>query len=241
MITRHIPNFVTILNLLSGSIAIVFAFNGNLQLASWFIAFAAVFDFLDGTLARLLNARSGIGLQLDSLADVISFGMAPAVIMYQMMQASFNIPFLYFSGKNLVAFLAFIITALSALRLAKFNIDEEQQEAFKGLPTPANALFIASLPFVMMQAEKDGAEAVVSLLHNFWLLLLVTLVFSGLMVSNTRLFSLKVKSLRFRENQIRFVFAGLVIVLIVLLKVYAIPLAVILYILLSLAENIRKS
>jgi CDP-diacylglycerol--serine O-phosphatidyltransferase len=241
LITRHIPNFVTILNLLSGSIAIVFAFDGNLQLASWFIAFAAVFDFLDGTLARLLNARSAVGLQLDSLADVISFGLAPAVIVYQMMLSSFNMPFLYFSGKNLVAFLAFLITAFSALRLAKFNVDDGQQDSFLGLPTPADALFFASLPFVLMYAEQNGAEKVVSMLENFWILAAATLVFSILMVSNIRLFSLKIKSLAFSKNQIRYIFAGLVVIMVILLKIYALPLAVILYILLSVVDNLRSA
>lgn len=240
MITRHIPNFVTILNLLSGCVAIVFAFDGNLVLASWFIAFAAVFDFLDGTLARLLNARSEVGLQLDSLADVISFGLAPSVIIFQMMQTSFNIPFLYFSGKNMVAFSAFLIAAFSALRLAKFNVDDSQQDSFLGLPTPADALFFASLPVVMMQADKDGLETVLSVLDNFWVLLAATILFSGLMVSNIRLFSLKMKSLKFRENQIRYIFAGLVVILMVLLKLYALPLVVVLYVLLSFVNNIKK-
>ncbi len=240
LITRHIPNFVTILNLLSGSIAIVFAFDGNLLLSAWFIAFAAIFDFLDGTLARLLNARSEVGLQLDSLADVISFGLAPAVIMFQLMQASNNIPFLYFSEKNLVAFLAFLITAFSALRLAKFNVDDSQQDSFLGLPTPADALFFASLPVVLFQAEKDGVEIIIGLLKNFWVLLVATVVFSVLMVSKIRLFSLKLKSLSFQGNQIRYIFAGMGVVMILVLKLYALPLIVILYILLSLMNNMGK-
>lgn len=240
MITRHIPNFVTILNLLSGSIAIVFAFEGNLVLSAWFIAFAAIFDFLDGMLARLLNARSEVGLQLDSLADVISFGLAPAMMVYQMMQMSFNVPFVYFSGKNMVAFSAFMIAAFSALRLAKFNVDDSQQDSFLGLPTPADALFFASLPVVLFQAEKDGAEIIVGLLKNFWVLLAATMVFSVLMVSKVRLFSLKLKSLSFQGNQIRYIFAGLVVILIIVLKLYALPLIVVVYILLSMAENLRR-
>ncbi len=241
MITRHIPNFVTILNLLSGSIAIVFAFEGNLLLSAWFIAFAAIFDFLDGMLARLLNARSEVGLQMDSLADVISFGLAPAMMVYQMMQMSFNVPFVYFSGKNMVAFSAFLIAAFSALRLAKFNVDDSQQDSFLGLPTPADALFFASLPVVLFQAEKDGAEIIVGLLKNFWALLAATVIFSVLMVSNIRLFSLKLKSLSFQGNQIRYIFAGLVVPMILVLKLYALPLVVVLYILLSLVNNMRKA
>jgi CDP-diacylglycerol--serine O-phosphatidyltransferase len=241
LITRHIPNFVTILNLLSGSVSIVFAFEGNLILSAWFIAISAIFDFLDGLLARLLNARSEVGLQLDSLADVISFGLAPAMLVYQMMQTSFNVPFAYFSGQNLIAFSAFLIAAFSALRLAKFNVDDSQQDSFLGLPTPADALFFASLPVVLFQAEKDGAEIIVGLLKNYWVLLAATVVFSTLMVSKVRLFSLKLKSLSFQGNQIRYIFAGLVVVMILVLKLYALPLVVILYILLSLADNFRKS
>lgn len=241
MINRHIPNFVTILNLLSGSIAIVFAFEGNLVLSSWFIAFAAVFDFLDGMFARLLNARSEVGLQLDSLADVISFGLAPAMIIYQMMQMSFNIPFVYFNGINMVAFTAFLIAAFSALRLAKFNVDDSQQDSFMGLPTPADALFFASLPVVLLQAEKDGVEIISGLLRNFWVLLAATVAFSWLMISHIRLFSLKLKNLSFKENQIRYFFAGLIVVMLFFLKLYALPLIVILYILLSLTDNLRKS
>lgn len=241
MIKRHIPNFVTILNLFSGCISIVFAFGGNLVLASWFIGFAAVFDFLDGMLARWLNAKSPTGVQLDSLADVVSFGMAPGIIVYHLMLNSHNIPFLYFIDKNLFAFFAFLIPAFSALRLAKFNIDDNQSDSFRGLPTPADALFFASLPLVMLHAGKSGVEDIAHMLRNFWMLLGFTVAFSLLMVSNVRMFSLKVKGLAFGENKMRYIFLLIAAVLIVVLKWFALPLVVILYIFLSLLENLRKA
>lgn len=241
MIKNNIPNFITILNLLSGCISIVFAFGGNLLLASWFIGFAAIFDFLDGMAARWLNAKSSIGGQLDSLADVISFGLAPAFIVYHLMLTSYGIPFLYFNDENVYAFVAFLIPAFSALRLAKFNIDENQSDSFRGLPTPANALFFASLPLVLFQAEKSGIDSITVLIKNYWFLSGIALAFSLLMVSKIRLFSLKIKSLAFGENKIRYAWLFLAVVLVLTFKWFALPVVVILYILLSLPENIRKA
>ncbi|MCF8364352.1 MAG: CDP-diacylglycerol--serine O-phosphatidyltransferase [Bacteroidales bacterium] len=237
LIKKHIPNFITLLNLFSGSIAIVFAFKGNLMLSAWFIGFAAIFDFLDGMSARLLNAKSPIGLQLDSLADVISFGLAPSFIVYQLMLQSYNAPFLYFNDVNLMAFAAFLIPAFSALRLARFNIDENQTESFLGLPTPANALFFASLPLVNFQAEKEGLDTMLSFLKNYWVLLGLAVSLSLLMVSSVPLFSLKLKNFRFQENQNRFILIIAAVILFVSIKFYALPLIVILYILISIIGN----
>lgn len=238
---KHIPNFVTLLNLFSGSIAMVFAFEGNLMLAAWFIGFAAIFDFLDGLLARLLNARSAIGLQLDSLCDIISFGLVPSVIVYQMMSNTYNAPFVYFKGINILFFTAFLIPAFSALRLAKFNTDDSQSDSFSGLPTPANALFFASLPLVLYQAEKEGAIFLQDMLQNFWFFLCLTIVFSLLMVSNIPLFSLKIKNLKLKENLKPFVLMMIAVVLFLIIKFYALPAIVILYILISLVGNISTA
>lgn len=237
MIKKHIPNFITLLNLFSGSVAIVFAFKGNLMLASWFIGFAAIFDFMDGMAARLLNARSEIGVQLDSLADLISFGLAPGVIVYQLMNTTVSPPFLYFNDINVFALLAFIIPAFSALRLAKFNIDESQTTSFIGLPTPANALFFASLPLVVFQAEELANTWILYLSNNYWVLAAITILFSLLMVSNIHLFSLKLKNFKFRENLSRYALLFLSLALIIFLKYYALPLIVLSYILISLIEN----
>lgn len=237
MIKKHIPNFITLLNLFSGSIAIVFAFKGNLMLSSWFIGFAAIFDFLDGMSARLLNAKSAIGLQLDSLADVISFGLAPSFIVYQLMLQSYNAPFIYFNDVNITAFAAFVIPAFSALRLAKFNIDENQTSSFIGLPTPADALFFASLPMVIFQAENEGPEQILTLLNNYWVLLGLAVGFSLLMVSSIPLFSLKLKNFRLHDNLNRYLLIFASIGLFIWIRFYALPLIVVVYILISLVEN----
>jgi CDP-diacylglycerol--serine O-phosphatidyltransferase len=241
LIKKHIPNFVTTLNLFSGCIAIVFAFKGNLVLSSWFIGFAAIFDFMDGMLARVLNAKSPIGIQLDSLADMISFGVAPAMILYQFMRFSHNTPFLYFNEVNALAFAAFLIPVFSALRLAKFNIDENQSSSFIGLPTPANALFFASFPLVMLQAEASNLHVLVSLLSNYWVLLGATLFFSWLMVSSIPLFSLKFKNLNLADNIFRYILIFSALLLFIFLKFFTLPLVVMLYVLLSFVANIRKA
>ena len=183
MIKRNIPNFITTLNLFSGCIALVFAFNDNLLLTAWFLGFAAIFDFFDGMLARILHVKSPLGVQLDSLADMVSFGVVPGAIMFQLMENSQTKPFNYFFDINLWSFLAFLIPIFSALRLAKFNIDDRQTDSFIGVPTPANALLFASLPLVLSQAKDWDLTFIVGLLNNYWFLLALTVIFSGFMVS----------------------------------------------------------
>lgn len=217
------------LNLLSGCISVVFAFNGNLILASWLIGVAAVFDFLDGLLARLLNARSPLGVQLDSLADVVSFGVAPGFIIFHLMQNSANLPFAIWNGVSPVSFIAFLVPVFSALRLAKFNIDDRQTDHFIGLPTPANALFFASLPLVIFQAGVAGHLWITSMLHNFTALLIITVVFSGLLISPIRLMAFKFKSYGMRDNMLRYAFLIIAALLFILLKFYALPLIIVVY------------
>jgi len=236
MIKKQVPNFVTLLNLLSGSISILLALDGQLVWASVLIGFGAIFDFFDGFLARLLNAKSPIGLQLDSLADVVTFGLAPAFIVYQFMVSSqvanFQILNIYPA-----ALPAFLIVAFSALRLAKFNIDENQHESFIGLPTPANAIFFASFPLVMMQAQSSENHLVINLLQNYWILLSLTGLFSLLLVSSMPLFSLKFKNFHFAENSNRFLLIALAVFFIIILKFYALPLIIISYLIISLTDK----
>jgi len=234
VIKRNIPNFVTMLNLFSGCVALVFAFNDNLVLTAWFLGFAAIFDFFDGMLARLLHVKSPLGVQLDSLADMVSFGLVPGVIMFQLMKISETGPFLYFFELNLWSFAAFLIPVFSALRLAKFNIDERQTESFIGVPTPANALLFASLPLVLSQAQESDFILIFDLLKNYWFLLALTVVFSGLMVSEIHLFSLKFKSLKWQPNAPKYMLIVLSVGLFILLKFISIPLIIVIYILLSL-------
>lgn len=241
MIRKNIPNFITLLNLLSGCVSIVFAFNGNLVLAAWLIGLAAIFDFFDGMSARLLNARSPLGMQLDSLSDVVSFGVAPGVIIFQMMQTSQHLPVFSWGGMNPSTFIAFLVPAFSALRLAKFNIDDRQTDSFIGLPTPANALFLASLPLVFSQAVGGGHVWITTFLGNFPALLAITVLFSVLLVSPLPLMAFKFKTYGLKENFSRYIFLMLAVVLFFTVGFYAIPLIVVVYILLSLLNRKRES
>jgi CDP-diacylglycerol--serine O-phosphatidyltransferase len=207
---RHIPNFITSLNLISGFIAIIFTANGDLVTASWLILSAMVFDFLDGFFARLLKAYSEIGKELDSLADVVSFGVAPAFIIYQILNnsisagapmiADFNSVFI-----TLILFLPAVMPVCAALRLAVFNIDTTQSTTFRGMPTPANAIAVISV----VLAEHYSASPLLSSVTGSPLsIVLFTLILSLLMVSRIPLLSLKVSNLKFRGNEGRYILIG---------------------------------
>ena len=219
---RHIPNFLTCCNLLSGCFGIVFLLEGKNVPAAYFVWISCVFDFFDGFAARALKVNSAIGKELDSLADVVSFGVLPALVMYKMLGES--------SSNDYLPYLAFMIAAFSALRLAIFNVDETQRDSFKGLNTPANTLFITSLPLL-----KDSVGP---WLYNPVLLSAITLVFSLLLVSRIEIFALKFKNFSWKDNQIRFIFLIISALLLLLLQEVAIPLIIILYILLSLISNV---
>lgn len=220
MITRHIPNFLTCSNLFCGCIGVVFVLNGNLTSAAYFVWVACVFDFLDGFAARMLKVSSPIGKELDSLADMVSFGLLPAMVMYVMLQDSNSY------GYGYLPYFAFSIAIFSAIRLAIFNIDETQSDSFKGLPTPANALFITSLPLL------TGNIAIA--LFEPWILCAIVAISSYLLVSGIPLFALKFKNFSWKENKIRFTFLVLSAVLLAVLKIAAIPVIILLYVTLSL-------
>ncbi len=198
IVTRHIPNTLTCLNLFSGCIASVMAFEANYNWALTFIVISAVFDFFDGMCARLFHAPSPIGKELDSLADDVSFGVAPSIIVFSLLRgASYPV---WLSGiQDYIPYFAFIISIFSALRLAKFNIDERQTSIFIGLPTPANALFWAAVATKYHELIQQG---------GIWLaaLLILVLVFSLLMVAEFPMFALKLKSFSWGENKIRYIF-----------------------------------
>jgi len=217
--TKYIPNFITCLNLFCGCVSIVFTFSDRLDFAAYFILFAAIFDFLDGTFARLLKAYSEIGKQLDSLADMVSFGVAPASIMYKLLLSTAT-----FQLGWIVAFSAYIIAIFSALRLAKFNIDARQSESFIGLPTPANAIFICSLTL----------SNTLALTGNIFLLSAVTLVFSYLLVAELPLFSFKFKSFDWKNNKIRYIFVVISMFLLLFLNWNGLAIAILIYITTSL-------
>jgi CDP-diacylglycerol---serine O-phosphatidyltransferase len=237
-IRNNIPNFITCLNLFSGCLGITAAFQGDLPLASCFMALAAVFDFFDGMAARLLHAKSNIGMELDSLADVVSFGVLPGVIMIHLMKSAANLPGDATTFMNPFLYVAFLIPVFSAVRLAVFNLDTRQTDSFLGLPTPANGLLIASFPLIIAHTSHAFAK---DLLSNYWVLAAITVVMCGLLVSEIPLFSLKVKNLKWKDNRVRFTFLILSLLVLVWLKFTAIPLIIALYIALSLVFRQQKT
>lgn len=237
-IKKHIPNFITLMNLLAGILAIYSVTNDKPGLAGLLIFIAALMDFLDGMLARLLDAKSPIGGELDSLADVVSFGVAPAFIMFYLISQA-----LLSNGMEKVdylAFVAFVVPLFSALRLAKFNIDESQTTSFKGLPTPATGLLIASLPIIMEMNPLGKPGIYQGVLSNVYFLLVITIACSLLMVSRLPMFALKFKSLSWDDNQIRYVFIIISVTLLIFLQIAAVPLIMLTYILLSVLIWIIK-
>ena len=226
--TRHLPNFLTCCNLLAGCLGIVFVLEDRNVPAAYLVWLACIFDFLDGFAARMLKVTSPVGKELDSLADVVSFGVLPSLVMYKMISES--------SDSSFLPFIGFTIAVFSALRLAVFNVDETQRDSFRGLNTPANTLFITALPLLN---EDAGAW-----LYQPWLLILLTLVFSLLLVSRIEFFAFKFKNFRWQDNQMRFTFLILAVLLLIILQILAIPIIIVLYIVLSLLENVlshRKS
>jgi len=213
------------------------AFENRLDIASALIICAAVFDFFDGMSARLLKAYSDIGKQLDSLADMISFGTAPTVIILKMFLITFGKDsFLELTaGEIAISSTALLIGVFSALRLAKFNIDERQTSSFIGLPTPSNAFVILSLPLITKYYPEYS-----TIIHNQFFLAAVSVVFACMLVTEIPLFSLKFKNLRFNDNKIRFVFIVISLILLLIFRIVAIPIIIVVYILLSVIENIIK-
>jgi len=220
MIKKHIPNFITCLNLFSGCVAVLLAFKGNYQGAFIAILVAAVLDFLDGFAARALKAYSPMGKELDSLADVISFGMAPGAIVFSLLSETKTFEWL--------PYLAFLIPICSGLRLAKFNIDERQTSSFIGMPTPANAIFWGGLAF-----SYSGL-----LVQNYWVLIVLTVLFSYLLVAEIPMFALKVKNLAWKDNQIQYIFLLVTIILLVIFQLNAFAPIIGWYILLSVLTAI---
>ena len=238
-IRSHIPNFITLLNLLSGVLSIYLGSVGELQLAAMMIFVAAIFDFFDGFAARLLNAKSAIGVQLDSLADMVSFGVAPAFVLFYTIEYSIEITGI--STWEYLPFISFIIPLFSALRLAKFNVDEDQQTSFLGMPTPAVAILIASFPIITMVCLADNKGVYYDIVTNPYFLVAIAVISSFLMVSKIPMFALKFTSVNWAENQTRYIFIILSIFLIILLKLAAIPLIILLYLLISIALALFKS
>lgn len=227
-IKKHIPNAITCGNLVSGCLSLLFIGSGMPVKAALMILVASLFDFLDGLAARALNAHSPIGADLDSLSDVVSFGVAPGLIMCYIMYNAPDAPMVPVLNINLMTCLAFLLPVFAAVRLARFNVDDTQKTGFRGLPTPAMALFVASLQLALAQMghARNGVL-------GFWACLGITLIFSFMMVSNLRCFSFKVKSVGWKGNEVRWIFLVAAVVSLVLFRWVALPFIIMLYILLS--------
>lgn len=226
-----IPNMLTLGNLMCGSCAVLFLGVLRPSLVFWLVVLAAVFDFLDGFSARLLKMPSAIGVQLDSLADMVSFGLVPAAVMmyaYNLDSACYLCEWSDWV-KLAAGFSPLLITAFSALRLAKFNVDDSQTTEFCGLPTPANALFCTSLAAIISTGELVLAKEMI---------VLVSVVCAILLITPIRMFSLKFHGFGWRGNEIRYIFLLLALAIIILLREYSVPAIIVLYIAISLVLNI---
>lgn len=198
-VKNHIPNAITCCNLFSGCVACVMAFTGKFELAMLFIVLGAVFDFFDGMVARLLGVSSPLGVQMDSLADDITFGLAPATVIFSFMKNLLVYPAFFGAFAGVLPYFAFLIAVFSACRLAKFNIDTRQTTSFIGLPTPANALFWSSL-------IVGGKEWLLGMEHAWALILGLIFLFSYFLVSEIPMFSMKFKNLSWKSNKRRYTF-----------------------------------
>ncbi|MBP3252582.1 MAG: CDP-alcohol phosphatidyltransferase family protein [Prevotella sp.] len=229
---KHIPNMITSMNLISGCIATYFAFQGDYMLALGFIVLGAVFDFFDGMTARLLHVSSPIGKELDSLADNITFGFAPSAMLFSWLNAQLSMA----NGQwSIISFAAFLMAAFSALRLAKFNLDERQALGFIGLPTPANALFWASLINGFHWQEMFEPYQLPS--YYIYAALALMLVSCFLLVSEIPMFALKFKTWGWRGNEVKYVFVLTSALIIIFLGIPGIAAVIAWYVVLSLVMH----
>ncbi len=246
---RHIPNLITLLNVFCGCIATVFAVQNQLEMAAIFVFLGIFFDFFDGLAARALHVKSELGLQLDSLADVITSGLVPGIVMFQLLgmsmtggwnagemfgydRSDYGLSILF----NPLPLLGFLITLASAYRLAKFNIDENQTSSFIGLPTPANALLILSLPLILLYQNNDILNEIIL---NQWFLIGVTLLSTYLLNAKIPLFALKFENWGFKDNALRYIFISISLVLLLTLQFLAVPIIIVFYVLSSLVANLQ--
>jgi CDP-diacylglycerol--serine O-phosphatidyltransferase len=232
---KHLPNAITCLNLLCGCLALTYIFSSTsgplrgLEIGAYLVGLAALADFADGLVARALRVSSAIGKDLDSLADMVSFGVVPGAILMQLLTQAV-------AGSSLphwLPYMGFLVSIFSALRLAKFNNDTRQSDSFIGLPTPACTLVVASLPLILTHDRFQLSPVLLSP----WLLLGLAILLSGLLVAELPLFALKFKSFGWSGNRRRFLFLALAAVLLLLLQAAAVPLVVLLYVLLSVPRR----
>jgi CDP-diacylglycerol-serine O-phosphatidyltransferase len=224
-IKKHIPNTITCCNLISGCIAIAYAFSGKIEISFTWIIIGAVFDFFDGMSARLLKVSSPIGKELDSLADIVTFGVAPSTILFSKL-GIMSYPSLLESLRGILPFIAYIMAAFSALRLAKFNLDERQSLGFIGLPTPANALFWGSLLIGLGKRIDSSPLMCIFIIVGIF-------ISSWLMVSEIPMFALKFKEWGWKKNQIKYIFLLTCIPLIAIFGITGFAIIVAWYVIIS--------
>lgn len=247
MLKKYIPNLLTLLNLLSGTIAVYFAVKEALVIAAGFVFLGIFFDFFDGFAARLLKVQGELGKQLDSLADVVTSGVVPGIVLFQLISRSVeNITWgnavksvlqtgneHYFTSSFFISLIGLLFTLGAAYRLAKFNIDERQTSSFIGLPTPAAALVVLSLPLILTYSANEFASAII---QNVWFLIGLSMLLCYLMNAEIALFSLKFKDYSWKKNKSKYLFIIFTAILSAVFQFIAIPLVIMLYVLLSTIE-----
>ncbi len=231
-IKAQVPNSITLLNLFCGCIAVVMVAKDDFQLAFFFVCLGIFFDFFDGFFARKFNVSSPLGLQLDSLADMVTSGVVPGFVMYKIMSNLDS-----FGPDCYIPYFGFVITLGACYRLANFNIDERQTDSFIGLPTPANTLFIMSLPLINVAFYDDNFSGII---FNKWFLIVLTLLSAYIMNAEIPLFSLKIKNFSFSKYKLQIGFLAAAVLLLVFFQYLGIPIVILLYILLSILTNLSN-
>lgn len=238
-IKQHIPNLITLGNLFCGTIATIYAVSGNFTQAALFVVLGIILDFFDGFVARLLKVSGELGKQLDSLADMVTSGVVPGVIMFKLIELNLYAETeVYNSSLIDVSLIGLLITLASCYRLANFNLDTRQSDSFIGLPTPAMCLFVISLPLIY---ENSNIDFINELIGSNYFLIFLTLTLSYLMNAEIALFSLKMKSFSIQKNWFMYLFLIVSLCLIIFLNYLSIPIIIILYVLLSIVRNVSNN
>ena len=240
-INKHIPNIVTLGNLFCGTLAAIFAVGGHFEMTALFVVLGVFLDFFDGFFARVLKVSGELGKQLDSLADMVTSGVVPGIVLFVLLGNNQQIPYEIdseFKFSMGLPLLGLIITLSACYRLAKFNLDTRQSESFIGLPTPAMSLFIVSLPLVQMHSDIDFVK---DLIGNNYFLIGITILFSFLMNSEFHLFSLKFKNYGVKENLFKYILILFSIILLITIEYLAVPVIIISYVILSMLKNMKKA
>ena len=240
-IKKHIPNIVTLGNLLCGTLATIFAVGGHFEMTALFVVLGIFLDFFDGFFARVLKVSGELGKQLDSLADMVTSGVVPGIVLFVLLGNNQQMPYdilAEFKFSMGLPLLGLLITLSACYRLAKFNLDTRQSESFIGLPTPAMSLFIVSLPLVQMHSDIDFVK---DLIGNNYFLIGITILFSFLMNSEFHLFSLKFNNYGIRENLFQYTLILLSIILLMTIQYLAVPVIIISYVILSMLKNMKQA